>query len=225
MDLVKWTDRSAKEKEVVSADSDIAPNPKKRKYEEDTKPLQSRNTNLAARISKVSRSSSMQSARDKPETASTRLHKSQEPRRNSPPQLRPISRPIKLTSLAQLTGANATRNEIHDVFAVVCSVDENIISRKGMQDTRHIRIMDPSTTKKVLLSVFVDPHHFRPAVGTVALIRSVLTHTWDGGSLNVYAKQCRDRQWFIKEPVGVAGCDTQALKAWWARRGGDENAG
>ena len=93
-----------------------------------------------------------------------------------------------------------------------------------MQDTRHIRIIDPSTTKKVLLSVFVDPHHFRPVVGTVALIRSVLTHTWDGGSLNVYAKQCRGRQWFVMEPAGVAGCDTEALKAWWARRGGDEDA-
>ena len=224
VDLVKWTNGSANEKEFINADRDKAPNPKKRKHEGEPKPLQSRNTNLAARISKVSRSSSMQSARDRPETTSKRLHKSQEPPRSSPPQLQPISRPIRVTALAQLTGANATRNEIHDVFAVVCSVDENIISRKGMQDTRHIRIMDPSTTKKVLLSVFVDPHQFKPSVGTVALIRSVLTHTWDGGSLNVYSKQCRGRQWFIEEPVGVAGCDTEALKAWWARGGGDENA-
>ncbi len=130
--------------------------------------------------------------------------------------LLPINRPLNICPLGSLTGQNATRNKVQDVFAVICSVEESVVKPpKGMPLKRDIRIMDPSTDKKVLVSVFVDPETFKPAVGTVALFRSLTTHEWDRGMLNVYANMCAGRAWFLKDPVGVDGCDVKALKEWW----------
>ncbi|MCJ1466311.1 hypothetical protein MMC07_004930 [Pseudocyphellaria aurata] len=135
----------------------------------------------------------------------------------------PIQRPLQLRSLESLTGQHATRNKVHDVFAVICSVDATTIKPPTMPLKRDMRIMDPSTDKKVLVSVFVDPEHFKPRVGTVALFRSLTTHEWDRGMLNVYPQQCGGKAWFVPDPVGVPGCDVDAMKDWW-RRKTDENS-
>lgn len=127
----------------------------------------------------------------------------------------PIKRPLQLRSLESLTGQHATRNKVYDVFAVICSVDSSVIKPATMPLKRDMRIMDRSTDKKVLVSVFVDPVHFQPRVGTVALFRSLTTHEWDRGMLNVYPQQCGGKAWFVPDPVGVPGCDVDGLKEWW----------
>lgn len=130
-----------------------------------------------------------------------------------------IKTPLRICTLESLTGRNATRNKVHDVFAVVCSVQEYVVKPpKNMPRKRDIRIMDPSTDKKVLVSVFVDPDNFKPTVGTVALFRNLTTHEWDSGMLNVYHDKCAGKAWFIKDPVAVEGCEVKVLKEWWEKR-------
>lgn len=130
-----------------------------------------------------------------------------------------IKTPLRICTLDSLTGRNATRNKVHDIFAIVCSVQESVVKPpKNMPRKRDIRIMDPSTDKKVLVSVFVDPDNFKPAVGTVALFRNLTTHEWDSGMLNVYHDKCAGKAWFIKDPVEVEGCDVKVLKEWWGKK-------
>lgn len=130
-----------------------------------------------------------------------------------------IKTPLRICTLDSLTGRNATRNKVHDVFAIVCSVQESVVKPpKNMPRKRDIRIMDPSTDKKVLVSVFVDPDNFKPTVGTVALFRNLTTHEWDSGMLNVYHDKCAGKAWFIKDPVEVEGCDAKILKEWWEKK-------
>ena len=78
-----------------------------------------------------------------------------------------------------------------------------------------MRIVDPSTSKRVLVSVFVNPINFKPSVGTIALFRSLTTHEWDRGMLNAYPQQCEGKDWFIIDPIGVEGCDVPGLRNWW----------
>lgn len=130
-----------------------------------------------------------------------------------------IKTPLRICTLDSLTGRNATRNKVHDVFAIVCSVQECVVKPpKNMPRKRDIRIMDPSTDKKVLVSIFVDPDNFKPTVGTVALFRNLTTHEWDSGMLNVYHDKCAGKAWFIKDPVEVEGCDVKVLKEWWEKK-------
>lgn len=143
--------------------------------------------------------------------------------------LLPVRRPLRLTSLAALTGPHATRNKVVDVFAVVASVTPTLVRcpgiRPGIHFKRELRITDPSTSKKVMLSVFVEPEEFVPEVGTVALFRSVTTNKWDGGSLNAFKRDCEGREWFLKSPQGVDGCDVTNLMEWWKNRQADDGAG
>lgn len=130
-----------------------------------------------------------------------------------------IKSPLRICTLDSLTGRNATRNKVHDVFAIVYSVQESVVKPpKNMPRKRDIRIVDPSTEKKVLVSVFVDPDNFKPTVGTVALFRNLTTHEWDSGMLNVYHDKCAGKAWFIKDPVEVEGCDVKVLREWWVKK-------
>ena len=66
----------------------------------------------------------------------------------------------------------------------------------------------------------VEPKHFTPAVGTVALFRSVTSHEWDGGSLNAYPKLCEGKDWFVPNPVEIQGCEVggygvSEMREWW----------
>ena len=132
------------------------------------------------------------------------------------------TRPLQLTPLSRLSGSRVSRNKVCDVLVVICSVDPRIIKRRGMLDKRDLRLMDRSTDKKVLLSVFVDPANFTPAIGTIALLRRVTTHEWNGGSLNAYPKECEGREWFIPNPVGIESCDVAGLRDWWEKRQAEE---
>ncbi|MCJ1324782.1 hypothetical protein MMC10_001444 [Thelotrema lepadinum] len=136
-----------------------------------------------------------------------------------------IQRPLSLVSLIKITGPpqSLTRNRIVDVLAVVAEVSPSIIARNhlthlDLPPSRNLRIMDPSTSKKVQLTVFVDAEDFMPKVGTVALFRSVTTHEWDGGSLKAYPRDCKGKEWFLPWPWNVEGCDVKAMKHWWEAR-------
>lgn len=71
-----------------------------------------------------------------------------------------------------------------------------------------------------MLSVFVAPDAFQPAVGTVMLFRSVTTNKWDGGSLNAFGRDCAGRKWCLveEEALAVPGCDVGGLRRWWVER-------
>ena len=141
-----------------------------------------------------------------------------------PDQLRKITRPLKLTALASITGPKASRNRVVDVVGIICEVSRDVIKRSKMPDQRDLRIMDPSTTKRVQLTVFVDAQNFTPALGTVALMRSVTTHEYNGGSLKAYPRDCEGREWFFPNPVWLEGFDPEEFRSWWMKTLAQEEA-
>ena len=135
---------------------------------------------------------------------------------SAPAPLIPIKRPLNIVPLSKLRGCR--RNQVHDVFVVIESVGDEVVKPARMPSKRDLRVVDPSTEKKVLLCIFVDPERFKPAAGTIALIRSVTTHEWEGGMINIYPQQCNGKQWFIPNPIGVQGCDVEGMRRWWAEK-------
>ena len=67
-----------------------------------------------------------------------------------PPE--PIERPLNIIPLSRLRGY-PRRNDIYDVFVVIQAVANEVIKRSRMPAKRDLRIVDPSTDKKVLLSI------------------------------------------------------------------------
>jgi hypothetical protein len=72
----------------------------------------------------------------------------------------------------------------------------------------------------VLLTVFLDPDDFSPAVGSVVLLLGVKNHRFDGGSLKKYASD-RPRsggRWWFEEPKELGWCDVAGMREWWDKR-------
>ncbi|KAL9035079.1 MAG: hypothetical protein Q9180_005049 [Flavoplaca navasiana] len=124
---------------------------------------------------------------------------------------------LPTTPLVAVTGSNKRRNTRHDVLALIVSVSPDTVKRANMPSKRDFRIMDISTTKKVLLSVFTKAEDFHPQPGTVALFKHLTTHEYDGGSLNAYVKDCAGSDWFIPDPPGFENGEVAQLKDCWAR--------
>ena len=120
--------------------------------------------------------------------------------------------------MCKLIGPRVARNQVHDVFAIVCPVDTNIKNIKNLPQQRDLHVTDASTDREVLMNVLVDAVSFNPALGTVALFCSVTTHEWMGGSLKAYPKDCCGRKWCIPDPVGIEGCDGEGLRRSWLDR-------
>ncbi len=135
-----------------------------------------------------------------------------------------ITRPLCIRSLESVTGIHASRNKVFDFFAVIFSIEAQVVKPPMMPLKRDMRIVDPSTDKKVLVSVFVNPVSFKPSVGTIALFRCLTTHEWDRGMLNAYPQQCEGKNWFIIDPVGIQGCDVPALRNWWKMKFAQSNS-
>ena len=190
---------------------------KKRKWtdEEGPSPLSSINSNAVSQPNKAPKLIHVESTVEN--EVPLESQSPEDPRTISTPSKRilPILRPLRVTPLVDLPRARGFRNKLYDVCAIICSAGENIIQRRGITDKRDFRLMDLSTKRKVQLSVFVDPMHFMPPLGTVALFRNVAFHEWDGGSLKAYYKNCGARRWFIENPVGIPGCDVGGLRALW----------
>ena len=119
--------------------------------------------------------------------------------------LQPIDQPMKLSTLADVTGSNRTRGKVVNVLAKVYSVDDFTIKRTNMPLKRDIIITDETTYHKIPLSIFVDPFGCIPAVGSLCLFRNVVTHDFRKGALNAYPKQCEGRDWCLPFPYAVEG--------------------
>ena len=110
------------------------------------------------------------------------------------------------------------RNTTLSILALIHSISPSLTSAPRLGRKRDLRIVDPSTPKKVLLSIFVEPERFMPEVGSVLLFKSLTTHEWDGGMLNAYPKFCKG-VWYVVDPEG---CDVKGLREWWRGIYGEE---
>ena len=215
--LVPWYDEDTSTRNAAKVrkklESSASPS-KKRKREPFSDPLQQIDSNLSSSPTKKSRFRDLQCSTRENIASEQSIKERIDGLPTASKTLQTIIRPIRVTPLADLTGPKASRNKVRDVCVVITSVDANI-KRKGVDDIRQFRIMDLSTSKKVLFSTFVDPISFMPPPGTIALLRSVTTHEWDGGSLNAYKRDCAGREWFFPNPTGIEGCNVSALQALW----------
>ena len=130
------------------------------------------------------------------------------------PQLEGPSK-LTITPLSQLTGAHASRNQLHTVLALITHVDPHTYKPPTLPHRkRDLRIRDASTSKNVLLSVFLDAETFQPPIGAVALFKDVMTHHWGGGNLKKWPWTVGssdegglqtgqpEEEWCIVEPAG-----------------------
>ena len=133
---------------------------------------------------------------------------------------------LKITPLAELTGRNVSRNQMHNVLAIITHVSDHTYKPPTLPHRkRDISIRDPSTPKHVLLSVFVNAEAFTPKVGTVALFRDVMTHDWGGGNLKKWPWTIaggdmvgEPEEWCVPEPAGkVGGLSSKDVE--WVRQG------
>ena len=127
------------------------------------------------------------------------------------------TKPLKLTALQSIPTLPYKQNWMVNILAVVASLSEVEPSHFPPYHQRTARLADPTTSKQVLLTVFLDPDDFNPKVGSVVLILGVKNHTSDGGSLKKY---CSDRpkhgrRWWFEEPTELGWCDVAGLRAWW----------
>ena len=215
--LVPWYDEdtSVRNAARMSKQLESSGSPsKKRKRESFSDPLQQIDSNLSSSPTKKSRFRDLQCSTRENTASKQSIKEHVDGLPTASKALQTIIRPIRVTPLADLTGPKASRNKVRDVCVVITSVDANI-KRKGVDDIRQFRIMDLSTSKRVLFSTFVDPISFMPPPGTIAFLRSVTTHQWDGGSLNAYKRDCAGREWFFPNPTGIQGCNVSALQALW----------
>lgn len=130
--------------------------------------------------------------------------------------LKRVARALNVLGFSEIPRLPHSKRQNHlvDVFAVVHSVSD--VSNCKLGPKRELRLVDATTDKRVLLSVFADPQNFTPDVGTVALFRSVKTHRFDGYSLNAYAKDCAGYDWFIPNPDWICEGTVRRLHERWS---------
>lgn len=129
--------------------------------------------------------------------------------------LQSVERPLRLSTLASVTGINRSRNKVVDILALIDSVDESAVKPARLPLKRDIRITDDSTDRKVTVSIFVDPVDCIPTAGEIVLFRNLVTHDWKQGALNAYPKYCDGKDWYIPDPERVErqGLELKDLKA------------
>lgn len=145
------------------------------------------------------------------------------------------TRPVRLTPLRGIPHLPYAQNWTVNVLAVVASLSAvEPASLWGYATQRVARLADPTTAKRVHLTVFLDPEAFCPAVGSVVLLTGVKNHRFEGGSLKRYrdgggggggkggesSKGREQGAWWLENPVGLEWCDAAALREWWAGRAG-----
>ena len=127
------------------------------------------------------------------------------------------TKPVKLTPLRMIPNLPYKQNWVVNVLAVVSSISDVEPSHLPPYHQRTARLADPSTSKRVLLTVFLDPDDFNPAVGSVVLILGAKNHRFDGGSLKKYAsdRPKNGGRWWFEEPAELGWCDVAGLRTWW----------
>ncbi|KAI0484081.1 hypothetical protein GGR56DRAFT_8785 [Xylariaceae sp. FL0804] len=148
-------------------------------------------------------------------------------------------KPVKLTRLRSIPNLPYKQNWSVNVLAVVSAL--SAVEPSGLPPgpgphgsrsrsvQRQARLADPSTDKRVLLTVFLDAEAFAPRVGSAVLLLGVKNHRFDGGCLKKYASdRPRDGdgdgdgegngaggRWWFEDPLHLPWCDVAGLKQWW----------
>ncbi|KPM43448.1 hypothetical protein AK830_g3106 [Neonectria ditissima] len=122
--------------------------------------------------------------------------------------------PLKLTTLRSIPHLPYAQNWSCNVLAIIASLSPVEPSNLPPHRQRTARLADPSTSKQVHLTVFLDPEEFSPQVGSVVLLVGVKNHRFDGGSLKKYASD-RGSRWWFQDPVEMGWCDVEGIKTWW----------
>ncbi|KAI1396864.1 hypothetical protein F4819DRAFT_113046 [Hypoxylon fuscum] len=136
---------------------------------------------------------------------------------NLPWSLLDAGKPLKLTKLRAIPNLPYKQNWSVNVLAVVSALSDVEPSGLPPYSQRQARLADPSTDKHVLLTVFLGPAQFAPAVGSVVLLLGVKNHRFDGGSLKKYVSD-RPRDgysWWYENPAQFRWCDVDGLRRWW----------
>ena len=204
---------------------------KKRRRETASLDLDPDLLSLASRAQKLRENSSAQIAReegqDNAQEKSSDDHSSRISKRKIPsprqestqgrtsPEQNPS--PLQLSTLASVTGLNATRNKQVNILAMVEYVSSSTVKPTTAPLKRDIRLVDPSTDKKVTLSVFVDPVYFFPKKYDIMLFRNLTTHDFSGGNLNAYPKKCRGQEWCVLDPYDIEECDMKCMEIFRAK--------
>lgn len=123
---------------------------------------------------------------------------------------------LELSTLASITGIYATRNKQVNILAMIEYVSSSTVKPTTAPLKRDVRIVDPSTDRKVTLSVFIDPVNFVPMKYDIILFRDLTTHDFSGGNLNAYPKKCRGKEWYIVNPYGFKECDMKSMEVFRA---------
>lgn len=132
-----------------------------------------------------------------------------------------LAKPLKLTPLKSIPNLPYKQNWVVNILAIVASLSE--VEPAGLPPfkQRTTRLTDPSTSKQVLLTVFLDPDEFVPAVGSVVLLLGVKNHRFDGGCLKKYGNEKPPKpgaRWWFENPKDIGWCDVEGLRRWWAEK-------
>jgi hypothetical protein len=127
--------------------------------------------------------------------------------------------PLRLTPLRLIPRLPYAQNWCCNVLAIVASLSPIEASYLPPYRQRTARLADPSTSKHVHLTVFLEPEKFEPKVGSAVLLVGVKNHLFDGGSLKKYASDA-DRtggsEWWFEDPHDLGWCDVAGIKEWWS---------
>ncbi|KAJ4214660.1 hypothetical protein NW759_010214 [Fusarium solani] len=124
--------------------------------------------------------------------------------------------PLKLTTLRSIPHLPYKQNWSCNVLAIVASLSDVEPSNLPPHRQRTARLADPSTSKQVHLTVFLDPEEFNPRVGSAVLLVGVKNHRFDGGSLKKYESDRKNGRWWFEDPLELGWCDVEGIKAWWS---------
>lgn len=136
--------------------------------------------------------------------------------------------PLKLTPLRSIPYLPYKQNWSINVLVIVVSLSGVGPFRFPPYSRRTARLADPSTSKRVILTVFLDPDEFCPPLGTPVLLVGVKNHLFDGGSLNKYASDRppnRSVRWWYSDPSQLAWCDVEPLASWWREQSAGPDGG
>lgn len=124
--------------------------------------------------------------------------------------------PLKLTTLRSIPHLPYKQNWSCNVLAIIASLSDVEPSNLPPHKQRTARLADPSTSKQVHLTVFLDPEEFNPRVGSTVLLVGVKNHRFDGGSLKKYESDRKNGRWWFEDPLDLGWCDVEGIKAWWS---------
>ncbi|EWZ49265.1 uncharacterized protein FOBCDRAFT_213544 [Fusarium oxysporum Fo47] len=125
--------------------------------------------------------------------------------------------PLRLTILRQIPHLPYAQNWSCNVLAIVSQLSAVEPSSLPPYRQRVARLADPSTSKQVHLTVFLDPEAFTPRVGSAVLLVGVKNHRFDGGSLKKYESDRKNGRWWFENPIEMDWCDVEGINDWWAQ--------